>query len=87
MVTGDGCGGGGICDVGAMGSLLAAGISRVCLLLSGREWQILCHRRLGLGLSLWGGEVNCDRESEYSLGEAVARIAKLPNKETKSETE
>lgn len=36
MVAGDGCGGrGGICDVGVIGSLRFAEMSRICLLLSG----------------------------------------------------
>jgi hypothetical protein len=53
MVTDDDCGCGGICDVGVMGSLLLAEVSQVCLLLSQREWQTLCHRRLRRGLACW----------------------------------
>ena len=44
---------GSICDVGVMGSLLLAEVSQVCLLLSQREWQTLCHRRLRRGLACW----------------------------------
>ena len=46
---------GSICDVGVMGSLLSAEMSQLCLLLSGCEWQTLCHARLGRGLAC--GEV------------------------------
>ena len=42
---------GSICDVGVMGSLLLAEMSQLCLLLSGCEWQTLCHARLGRGLA------------------------------------
>lgn len=46
---------GSICDVGVVGSLLPAEMSQLCLLLSGCEWQTLCHARLGRGLAC--GEV------------------------------
>ena len=51
MVNDGGGGGGRICDVGVMGSLLLAEMSQLCLLLSGCEWQTLCHARLGRGLA------------------------------------
>lgn len=57
MVNGGGGGGvaGSICYVGVVGSLLPAETSQLCLLLSGCEWQTLCHARLGRGLAC--GEV------------------------------